>query len=129
MQFPRLMSYWCPLMGAYCYLPPAEPEAEVWEHSQLMLLTNEVDDLVLDCLVPRNGPTRRRRSTVSVPMTLHAQQLPAARQSDVDLQRAIEAWVDTTAFVDIALQHAGDTDVMRIYDGDSFVTLELLRAN
>jgi hypothetical protein len=79
-------------------------------------------------LVPREYPTSGRRSTMSVPMTLRTHQLPT-RQTEADLQRAIGAWITTSAFVDIALDHAGDTDLVRIYEGDFFITLDLVRAD
>jgi hypothetical protein len=117
------MSYWYPMIGPYC-APAASAPPEVWDHAQLIFVTNDNGDLVLDFLVPDS----RASDTTSVPVTLHAHQL-SARQSETDLQRAIGAWITTSAFVDIELRLAGDNHLVRIHEQQAFVTLELLSAS
>jgi hypothetical protein len=117
------MSYWCPMIGGY-YVPPTPAPVKVWDHAQLMFVSNDNGDLVLDFLVPDPGAPRH----TSVPVTLHAHQL-SGRQSETDLQRAIGAWITTSAFVDVELRRAGDRRLMRIHERHSVVTLELLTAS
>ena len=121
-RFPQVMSYWCPMMGVY-YAPPASAPVEVWDHAQLIVVTNNNGDLVLDFLVPD-----ARAPRTSVPVTLHAHQL-SSRQSETDLQRAIGAWITTSAFVDVELRRSGDRNLVRIHERHSFVTLELMSAS
>jgi hypothetical protein len=117
------MSYWCPMVGVY-YAPPTTVPVEVWDHAQLMFVSNDNGDLVLDFLVPDAQAQQR----TSVPVTLHAHQL-SARQSETDLQRAIGAWITTSTFVDVELCRTGGSVVVRIHERNSFVTLELLAAS
>ena len=123
-RFPEALSYWYPMMGVY-HAPSASALPEVWDHAQLMFVTHDHDELVLDFLVPRVDSTQRRPTSTSVPVTIHAHQLPT-RQSETDLQRAIGAWITTSAFVDIELRHGGDSNLVCIHERQSFVTLELL---
>jgi hypothetical protein len=122
-RLPQVMSYWYPMIGAY-YVPPTPAPVKVWDHAQLMFVSNDNGDLVLDFLVPDPDAPRH----TSMPVTLHAHQL-SGRESATDLRRAIGAWVTTSAFVDVELRRAGDRRLMRIHERHSVVTLELLTAS
>ena len=126
-RFPQALSYCYPMMGVY-YAPPAAAPAEVWNHAKLMFVSDDHGDLVLDFLVPHVDTTPGRATSPSVPVTIHAHPLPT-RQSETDLQRAIGAWITTSAFVDIELRHVGASNLVCIHERQSFVTQELLSAS
>jgi hypothetical protein len=122
-RFPQLMSYWSPMMGVY-YMPPASSPVEMWAHAQLMFVSNDNGDLMLDFLVA----DAQAGDTTSVPVTLHAHLLSAG-QSETDLQQALAEWSATSTFVDVELRSAGDSNLVCIHQRQSFVTLELMSAS
>jgi hypothetical protein len=122
---PAIMSYWTPLLGTFC-APSRAKEHAVWERCQLVLMTRTGDDVVLDCLVP-SSTGGVGRSSACVPMTLRAHELPQ-RQSSSELLSALEAWVDSDAFVDIEVERDAGTEVVHIFEASRLITLELVHA-
>lgn len=60
-------------------------------------------------------------------MTFRAHELPQ-RQSSSELLSAIQAWVDSDSFVDIEVERDAGTEVVRIFEANRLITLELVHA-